>query len=60
MARKTVTMKAAMKRGTFYWVAQVDAASDEEAVVVAENLFLAEMEAGEEWAFDDFEIDEDG
>lgn len=56
MARKRVTLKATLKRGEFYWVADVDASSEEEAVVAAENLFLSEMERIEDWEFTDFEV----
>ncbi len=56
MARKKVTLKATMGRGEFYWVAEVDADSEEEAVVAAENLFLAEMERSSGWEFTDFDV----
>lgn len=56
MARKRVTLKATLKRGEFYWVTEVDADSEEEAVVAAENLFLSEMDRIEEWEFTDFDV----
>lgn len=56
MARMTVTLKADMKRGSFYWVATVDAESKDEAIVAAENLFQAEMEKAGDWSFGDFEV----
>lgn len=56
MARKRVTLKATLGRGEFYWVTDVDANSEEEAVVAAENLFLAEMERIGEWEFTDFDV----
>lgn len=56
MAQMTVTLKAEMKRGCFYWVATVEADGNEEAVVAAEHLFQEEMEKAGEWSFDDFEI----
>ncbi len=56
MARQTVTMKARLNRGTFYWVTEVNADSEEEAVVAAENLFLTEMETVDEWEFTDYEV----
>lgn len=56
MARMNVTLKAEMKRGIFYWVTQVEADSDDEAVVAAEHLFQAEMEKAGNWSFSDFEI----
>ena len=57
MARYKVTLQAQLGRGTFYWVADVKADSEEEAVVSAENLFLAELDKGQDWAFEDFEIE---
>lgn len=56
MARQKVTLQASLPHGTFYWVTEVDAATEEEAVVAAENLFLAEMDRIEEWAFTDFDV----
>lgn len=58
MAKKRVTLKASLPNGEFYWVCNVVANSDEEAVVAAENLFLAEMDRIDEWEFSDFEISE--
>ena len=57
MSKKTVTLKAPLKRGTFYWVADVDADSEEEAVVAAENLFLKELENAGDWEFDDYNVE---
>lgn len=58
MAHKKVTLQAELSRGTFYWVCTVEAASEEEAVVAAENLFEAEMERIEDWSFNDFNVEE--
>ena len=57
MANMRVTLKAKLGRGEFYWVADVNADSEDEAVVVAENLFLAEMEKSQNWEFTDFEVE---
>ena len=59
MAKHKVTLQAKLKRGTFYWVTTVDASSEDEAVVSAENLFLAEMETANEWEFDDYNVETD-
>lgn len=56
MARMAVTLKAEMKRGSFYWVASVDAESKEEAIVAAEHLFQEEMDKAGDWSFTDFEV----
>lgn len=55
MTSYTVTLKAHLTRGCFYWVTTVSAASEEEALVAAENLFEAEMETATDWAFDEFD-----
>ena len=56
MAKQKVTLQATLPHGIFYWVTEVEAGSEEEAVVAAENLFLAEMEKIEDWEFTDFEV----
>ncbi len=56
MAKKRVTLKATLARGEFYWVTDVDADTEEEAVVAAENLFLAEMDRSKDWEFTDFDV----
>jgi len=53
MARYKVTLKAELKRGSFYWVATVNADSEEEAEIAAEHLFMAEMENTADWHFSD-------
>lgn len=58
MAKQKVTLQASLPHGTFYWVTEVDASSEEEAVVAAENLFLAEMEKIEEWEFTDYDVEQ--
>jgi hypothetical protein len=49
-----VTLRANLKRGSFYWIAVVEAASEEDAAVAAEALFEEQMDSGEEWSFEDF------
>lgn len=56
MAHRKVTLKTTLPHGEFYWVTNVDANSEEEAVVAAENLFLAEIERIEDWEFTDFDV----
>ncbi|MBL4838046.1 MAG: hypothetical protein JKY34_10755 [Kordiimonadaceae bacterium] len=57
MARQKVTLQTTLPHGTFYWVTEVEANSEEEAVVAAENLFLAEMERTTEWTFSDYNVE---
>ncbi|MGY8986248.1 MAG: hypothetical protein ACKVIX_06425 [Sphingomonadales bacterium] len=56
MAIMTVTLKATLKKGVFYWVSEVNAVSEDEAIVAAENLFFAELDKSSDWAFTDFEV----
>lgn len=56
--KKHVTLKAELKHGTFYWVTDVVADNEDEAVVAAENLFLSEVETIDDWSFSDFQVDE--
>jgi hypothetical protein len=49
-----VTLRTNLKRGSFYWVAVVEADNEEEAAMAAEALFEEQMDSGEEWSFEDF------
>jgi hypothetical protein len=49
-----VTLRTNLKLGTFYWIATVEADSEEDAALAAEQLFEEQMDSGEEWAFEDF------
>lgn len=51
-----VTLKSTVSRGTFYWVCDVSASSEDEALVSAQHLFDAQTEASEEWVFSDYDI----
>ena len=57
MANYKVTLKADLKRGSFYWVSTVKADSEEEAATTAEHLFMAEMENAADWSFSDSNIE---
>ena len=52
-----VTLKANLKRGTLYWVADVNAATEEEAIIAAEHLFEAQTDSSDAWTFDDFDVE---
>lgn len=52
-----VTLKSQLRRGTFYWVAEVNAGSEEEAATAAEHLFEAQIESGEDFTFNDVDIE---
>lgn len=49
-----VTLRTNLKLGAFYWIATVEADSEEDAALAAEALFEQQMDSGEEWAFEDF------
>lgn len=57
MASYKVTLKADLKRGVFYWVTTVEANSEEEAMISAEHLFMAEIENANDWTFSDSDIE---
>lgn len=58
MATFKVTLKADLKRGSFYWVSTVEADSEEEAMTASEHLFMAEMENSSDWTFSDSDVEE--
>jgi hypothetical protein len=49
-----VTLRTNLKRGSFLWVAEVEADGEEAAALAAERLFEAQMDSGEEWSFEEF------
>jgi len=49
-----VTLKAVLSRGSFYWVCDVTAASEDEAITAAEHLFMAEVGEAADWTFGEF------
>ncbi len=54
MSAYKVTLKCEVKLGTFYWVTDVNADSEDEAVNAAENLFLTQINDSDEWDFTDY------
>ncbi len=57
MASYRVTLKCDVKLGTFYWVTEVEADGEDEAVNTAENRFLAQLSDTEEWDFTDYDAE---
>ncbi len=57
MAAYKVTLKSDVKLGTFYWVANVTAGSEDEAINTAENLFLEQLNSSDEWDFTDYDAE---
>ena len=58
--KKHVTLKAELGSGFFYWVCTVNAKTEDEAIVAAENLFAAQMEKHKEWEFSEFDVSDEG
>ena len=56
MSKKQVTLKAVLGKGVFYWVCEVKADTDEEAIVAAEHLFLSETSDNDDWQFNEFDV----
>ncbi|HPF47080.1 MAG: hypothetical protein KDF58_09915 [Alphaproteobacteria bacterium] len=57
MSAYKVTLKSELPRGTFYWVTNVNADSEEEAVASAENLFLEQINTANDWDFSDYDAE---
>jgi hypothetical protein len=57
MSAYKVTLKSELKHGAFYWVANVNAASEDEAVTAAEHLFIEELNGAGEWDFSDYDAE---
>ena len=57
MSGYKITLKSDLKHGTFYWVTNVDADSEEEAVTAAEHLFLEQLGKTGEWDFSDYDAE---
>ena len=56
MSKKQVTLKAVLGKGVFYWVCEVEADTDEEAIVAAEHLLLSETSDNDDWQFNEFDV----
>lgn len=52
----TVTLKAELEVGILYWVTEVSATDEQEALTVAEHRFEAATEADVKWSFTEYEI----
>ncbi len=57
MSNYKVTLKSEVKLGTFYWVTNVTADSEDEAVNAAENMFLTQLASSDEWDFTDYDAE---
>ncbi len=57
MTAFSVTLKSEVKLGTFYWVVNVNADSEDEAINTAENLFLEQLNSSDEWDFTDYDVE---
>ena len=57
MSAFKVTLQSKLTHGTFYWVTNVNAASEEEAVTAAEHLFMEQIDSAREWDFSDYDAE---
>lgn len=57
MAKFHVTLKAALPTGELYWVADVSAGDEDEAMQRAEALFLAQLDDAAEWSFTEADVE---
>ena len=57
MGKYLVTLRAELKRGLMYWVCQVDASGEDEAMAKAETAFTAEMDDPGDWSFSDGDVE---
>ena len=57
MAKYHVTLKANLSGGALYWVADVDAATEDAAMTEAEALFARQMENAAEWSFSEADVE---
>lgn len=57
MAKFHVTLKATLPGGELYWVADVRAADEDDAMQQAENLFMAVLDSDLEWSFTEADIE---
>lgn len=57
MAKYHVTLKATLPAGDLYWVADVSAGSEEQAMEQAEALFLKALDGSTEWSFSEADVE---
>ena len=57
MSAFKVTLQSNLTHGTFYWVTNVNAASEGEAVTAAEHLFMEQIDSVVEWDFSDYDAE---
>jgi len=57
MAKYHVTLKASLSDGALYWVADVDAATEDAAMTEAEALFARQMANAAEWSFSEADVE---
>ena len=58
MASYHVTLKARLTRGTLYWITDIEAPGEDEALGLAEELFLDELDDPKGgWKFDEANVE---
>jgi acyl-CoA thioesterase len=57
MAKYHVTLKANLADGALYWVADVNAATEDAAMTAAEASFARQMDNAAEWSFTEADVE---
>jgi len=57
MAKYHVTLKANLSDGELYWVADVAAGNEDDAMAAAEALFARQLESAAEWSFAEADVE---
>ncbi len=57
MAKYHVTLKASLRDGELYWVADVTAENEDAAMQVAEELFTRQLDNAREWSFSEADVE---
>ena len=52
-----VTLKSDLQRGSLYWVCDVTAKNEDEALAIAEEEFFLELDDPSEWSFTDANVE---
>ena len=58
MAKFHVTLKATLSDGELYWVTDIPAENEENAMRVAENRFMTHLEKAGEWSFSEADVEQ--
>ncbi len=57
MPKYSVTLKAQLSRGEMYWVSEVVADDEDDAMAKAEDAFFAELDEPSQWSFGEADVE---